>query len=61
MKKLFIKVGKGRNGQNYSAICVNLGYCTKIISFDRNTCAEMLDMSVIDLLKEEKEYEVCEF
>lgn len=61
MKKLFIKVAKGKNGQNYSALCVNLGYCVKYLCFDRNTCAELLNMNVPDLLSEEKVYELCEF
>lgn len=61
MKKLFIKVAKGKNDQNYSALCVDMGYCIKYLSFDRYTCAEILNMSVADLLSEVKEYELCIF
>ena len=58
MLVLKVIVKKGKNSKLYSALVAELGYRTAYLSFDRNLCAELLGMSVIDLLSEEREYKI---
>ena len=58
MLELKVIVKKGKNGKLYSALIADLGYRNAYLSFDRNLCAEVLGMSVIDLLSEEREYKI---
>ena len=58
MLELKVVVKKSKNGKLYSALLADLGYRIAFLSFDRNLCAELLGMSVIDLLSEEREYKI---
>lgn len=58
MKELKVIVKKGKNEKLYSALVAELGYRTAFLSFDRNLCAELLGISVIELLSEEGEYKI---
>ena len=58
MLELHVIVKKGKNGKLYSALVADLGYRLAHLSFDRNLCAELLGLSVVDMLSEEHEYKI---
>lgn len=54
MKHLDMKVGylKSKEGNEYLALFFDLGYTRKVLSVDRATIAEILGISVRELLEE---------
>lgn len=55
--KYFIKVAKSeKTGKMYACLVCDLGYRMVNISFDTNLCAELLGVSIKDLLSEIKTY-----
>lgn len=58
-KELKVVVKNGKNGKPYTALVMELGYRQAFLSFDRNLCAELLRVSVPDLMSEiDVEYKI---
>lgn len=51
-RELKVVVKNGKNGKPYTALVMELGYRQAFLSFDRNLCAELLGISVPDLMSE---------
>lgn len=54
--KILVKVKKSQKGHLLSMLMVDLGYRKTVLSWDNSICAEILDISVRELLGEEREY-----
>ena len=58
-RELKVVVKNGKNGKPYTALVMDLGYRQAFLSFDRDLCAELLGVSVLDLMSEvDVEYKV---
>lgn len=58
MLTLKVIVKQGKNGKLYSALVAELGYRTAYLSFDRNLCAELVGVSVPELMSSEGTYQI---
>lgn len=58
MKELKVIVKTGKNGNLYTALVAELGYRTAYLSFDRNLCAELVGVSVPELMSGEGTYQI---
>ena len=47
---LSVKTGKSKTGKPYYCLCCDLGYTTKALTFDLSLIAELLGMSVVELV-----------
>lgn len=48
--KVIVKIGK--NEKPYTALVMDLGYRQAFLSFDRNLCAELVGVSITELMSE---------
>lgn len=51
VQSLYVTKRVTQVGKEYFSLCADLGYCVKFLSFDRHLCAEMLGLSVADMVQ----------
>lgn len=51
VKCLYVTKRIAQSGKEYFSLCADLGYCVKVLSFDRYLCAEILGLSVADMVQ----------
>lgn len=61
MNKFKIVVKNNKAGKKYSALVCDLGYTQKFLSFDSYLCAEILGITVRELMETCSEYIISEF
>lgn len=58
MKGLKVVVKVGKNGNLYTALVADLGYRKAYLSFERYLCAELVGVTLAELMSGEGEYEI---
>lgn len=49
VQSVYVTKRVSREGKEYFCVCAELPYAVKVLSFDRNLCAELLGISLYDL------------
>ena len=61
MNKLKVVIKNNKDGKKYAALVCDLGYTQKYLSFDSYLCAEILGISVRELMESVSEWVISEF
>lgn len=61
MNKLKVLIKNNKDGKKYAALVCDLGYTQKYLSFDSYLCAEILGISVRELMESVSEWVISEF
>lgn len=61
MNKIKVVVKNNKAGKKYAALVCDLGYTQKYLSFDSYLCAEILGITVRELMESSSEWVISEF
>lgn len=61
MNKLKVVVKLNKDNKKYAALVCDLGYTQKYLSFDSYLCAEILGITVRELMETPSEWVIAEF